>query len=139
MRASKRRRPRKKHRICVPADVDLEAAAKQAKYIGSSEHKNTPSPAGPPRLRSDASRCPPEIVQKWKEVPGWLRDAIRNGSTAELWEGRHPTRFPRYVWYRQGDTVFEGRLLNQDLGEYKGYPLKRSEWPDDFEAIHAGS
>lgn len=127
-----------KRRICVPASVDLEAAAKQAKYIGSPEHKNAPSPAGPPKLRSDASCCPLEIVQKWKEVTGWLRNAIRNGSTGEVWEG-HPTRFPRYVWYRQGDRVFEGRLVNQDQGEYKGYPLERSEWPEDFEAIHAES
>ena len=137
MRAPKRRRPLKR-RICVPAGVDLEAAAKQAKYIGSSEHKNAPSPAGAPKLRSDASCCPPAIVKQRKKITDWLRSAIRHGSTGKFWEGHSP-RFPRYVWYRHGNTVFEGHLTNQVFGEYKGYPLKRSEWPDDFEAIHAGS
>lgn len=141
MSTPKRRRPRRrplKRRVVVPAGVDLEAAAEQAKYVGSSEHKNAPSSAGPPKLRLDASPCPPEIVKQQEKITGWLRAAIRHGSTGKFWEGHSP-RFPRYVWYRHGNTVFEGRLTNQVLGEYKGHPLKRSEWPDDSEAIHAGS
>ncbi|MGH8910078.1 MAG: hypothetical protein ACRD0K_27180 [Egibacteraceae bacterium] len=38
--------------------------------------------------------------------------------------------FPRYVWFRQDDDCYEGYLINQELGEYKGYPLKPDECPD---------
>jgi hypothetical protein len=37
--------------------------------------------------------------------------------------------FPRYVWYRDGEILFEGRLTNQTLGEYKGYPISSDEGP----------
>ncbi|MDE0161214.1 MAG: hypothetical protein OXL98_05695 [Acidimicrobiaceae bacterium] len=56
---------------------------------------------------------------------GWLRSAIRAGSTGEPWEGG----FPRYVWHREWDTVFEARLVNRGNGSYKGYPLKDRERP----------
>ena len=55
----------------------------------------------------------------------WLREAIRQGRVGEPWENG----FPRYVWHRGNDTVYEGRLLNREAGEYKGYPLNRDEWP----------
>ncbi len=122
----------------MPAGVDLDAVAEQASYVGSPEHKDVPSPAGPPAFRADASRCPPEIAREWKRITGWLRAAIRQGYTGEFWEGHSPP-FPRYVWHRREGTVFEGRLVNRELGQYKGYPLERSEWPADFEAIHAAS
>lgn len=133
-----KRRRLPNRRVCVPAGVDPEAAARQAKYVGSTAHKNAPSPAGPPGLRRNASCCPPEIAKQQQKITGWLRAAIRQGSTGDFWEGHSP-RFPRYVWYRHGNTVFEGRLTNQVLGEYKGYPLKRSQWPVNSEAIHAES
>ena len=34
-------------------------------------------------------------------------------------------------------TVFEGRLVNRENGEYKGYPLDRDEWPAGIEEFHA--
>lgn len=55
----------------------------------------------------------------------WLRKAIRKGATGAPWEGG----FPRYVWYKDGNTVYEGRLVNRELGHYKGYPLTSDEWP----------
>jgi hypothetical protein len=36
--------------------------------------------------------------------------------------------FPRYVWKRVGGRVYEARLSNSGLGQYKGYPI------EDFEA-----
>jgi len=44
---------------------------------------------------------------------------------SEFWNGD----FPRYVWFRQDDTVFEARLVNHVQGHYKGYPLNADEWP----------
>ena len=35
-------------------------------------------------------------------------------------------------------AVFEGRLVNRETGEYKGYPLDRDEWPRGVEETYAG-
>ena len=59
------------------------------------------------------------------QVTRWLRKAIRHGSVSAYWEGD----FPRYVWHKEGDIVFEARLVNQVRGQYKGYPLNPEEWP----------
>ena len=131
MRATRRRRPRKR-RICVPPGTDLDVLADRVTYVGSPEHKDVPSFAGQPRLRGDASCCPREIADR-EMVSGWLRSSIRRGATGAPWEGG----FPRYVWYQSGSTVFEGRLVNREAGSYKGYPLGEDEWPDGIEAIHA--
>lgn len=108
----------------------MEAAANAATYIGSPEHKDTPSFAGQPRPRADASICDRTLGQNL--VEGWLKDALRKGSISSFREGR----FPRYVWFKDGDQVYEGRLVNRELGEYKGYPLSRDEWPQGIEEIY---
>jgi len=127
MRATQLRRPRKRA-FHVPPDTDLDALADRAFYLGSQEHKDYPSWLGQPRLRSDASRCPPWIEKEIAE--DWLRTAIRGGKTGAPWEGD----FPRYVWYWDANTktVFEGRLVNRENGSYKGYPLEEDEWPQGY-------
>lgn len=137
MRSPSRRRPRIRE-IFVPQDADLDAVAIRARYVGSAEHKDIPSFAGQPRPRGDASLCPRTLGTERRRITGWLRDAIRNGLTGAPWEGPQPG-FPRYVWYKYRDTVFEGRLVNCVLGEYKGYPLEKSEWPSVFRGIDAKS
>ncbi len=66
-------------------------------------------------------------------MEGWLREAIRRGAVGELCEGM----FPRYVWFKDGNVVYEGRLVNRGLGEYKGYPLEEDGWPSGIEEIYA--
>ncbi len=131
MRATRRRRPRRRE-ISVPPRADLNALACQAAYSGSPEHKDIPSFAGPPRLRADASCCPRKISDQ-ETIQEWLRTAIRRGATGAPWEGG----FPRYVSYKDGGTVFEGRLVNRGNGSYKGYPLEEDEWPEGIEALYA--
>ena len=131
MRAPNRRRgPRR--RIFVPPGTDLDQLADQVKYVGSPEHKDFPSFAGQPRLRADATRCPREI-RDVELVDQWLRCAVRRGAVGDEWEGR----FPRKIWYKDGDTVYEGRLVNRGNGEYKGYPIARGEWPRGIEETYA--
>lgn len=43
--------------------------------------------------------------------------------------------FPRYVWYQDAGIVYEARLTNKELGEYKGYPLNADEWPHGIERV----
>jgi hypothetical protein len=65
-------------------------------------------------------------------VNKWLKKAIRKGVVGGYWEGG----FPRYAWYKDGDTVYEARLTNPGNGEYKGYPLLHAEWPDKIENFY---
>ena len=110
-----------------PAGVDLGAVAAGVSYVGSPEHKDTPSFAGWPKPRhGDAGICDRSLRDSKAEITRWLQDGIRAGSFSALWDGA----FPHYVWRREGEIVYEGRLTNRGKGEYKGYPLRRDEWPD---------
>ena len=40
-------------------------------------------------------------------------------------------------WYKHGETVFEGRLVNRGTGSYKGFPLRKKEWPEGIESLYA--
>ena len=96
--------------------------AEKVTYMPSSEHKDYLTSAGPGNLRSDASACPRGL--DFNEVLEWLKSAIREGSVSAALDGE----FPRYAWRRVGGRVYEARLSNSGLGEYKGYPI------EDFEA-----
>lgn len=124
VRAPKRHRPRVRV-VAPPAGVNLESVAARAMYVGSPEHKDVPSFTGEPRPRADASICDRALTQQQAQLTNWLRAAIRNGRVSELFEGD----FPRYVWHRQDDVVYEARLVNSAAGQYKGYPLNTDEWP----------
>ena len=124
MRAPKRRRPIRRERVEAPTGVDLAVLARLASYGGSPEHKDSLSPAGPPRLRSDATACPRDLKDV-DQLTGWLRAAIAAGQIGAPWEGD----FPRYAWFRNDRGCFEARLTNRVSGQYKGYPLKPDEEP----------
>jgi hypothetical protein len=124
MRAPKRRKPPSRKIVEPDEGVSLESLAEQVRYVGSPEHKVAVSFAGPPRLRADASQCDPRLGDP-QELTEWLREAIRAGHIGGYFEGD----FPRYVWVRRDSVVYEGRLVNFVLGEYKGYPLAPHEYP----------
>ena len=129
LRSPRRHRPRIRRILPPPGDIDLCELAKRVRYVGSVEHKDHPSFAGAPRLRSDASLCDPALAKTQRTLTQWLRKAVRAAQIGGPWEGD----FPRYVWYRWEGIVYEGRLVNRGGGEYKGYPLLREEWPDGLE------
>jgi hypothetical protein len=128
MRAPRRRRPRRRW-IAAPTGRDLDAVASAARYCGSPEHKDTPSFAGQPKPRADASICDRSFASDRGRPQAWLTAAIRRGIVSEDWEGD----FPRYVWYKEEATVYEARLVNRTQGWYKGFPLKPEEWPPGIE------
>jgi len=123
MRSPKRKRNLNRRVSPAPVGKEPGKAAQNAIYVGSPEHKTGQSFAGQPRPRSDASVCDPLLNREQKQITNWLRSAIKAGNVGAYWEGD----FPRYVWYRDGDTVYEGRLVNCGKGEYKGYPLNQEE------------
>ena len=118
-RPGQRARFRRKSLIDI-TELQREHAASEAQYGGSPEHKL-------PHARSDATLCP-ELEGRHGELNGWLRKAIALGHVGGFMEGA----FPRYVWYRDGENLFEGRLTNRELGEYKGYPISRDEAPPEL-------
>lgn len=131
MRSPRRRRPLRRS-VAVQAPADLTSLAATATYVGSPEHKDVPGFAGPARLRGDASCCPRNLAVERERLCGWLQSAIRRGAVGEPWDGE----FPRYLWYRHENTLFEGRLVNRTQGTYKGYPLAEDEWPHGIERIY---
>ena len=103
---------------------DERRAANIAVYEGSPEHKV-------PGARSDATLCPSDLNGHQQELTGWLKDALRAGHVGGMIEGQ----FPRYIWCRAKDgRCFEGRLTNQELGHYKGYPIEPRELPLELKA-----
>lgn len=108
--------------------MHLESIAAKVVYRGSPEHKSAPSPAGPPRLRADAERCPPDFSGRFTEISETIRKAIRDGFVGAPIENG----FPRYVWGRMDGQVYEARLLNSGSGEYKGYPLLPDKRPKEL-------
>ena len=65
-------------------------------------------------------------------VNGWLQSALARGAVGAPWEGD----FPRYVWFKEGNVVYEARLVNSVTGEYKGYELEPNEWPKGIESYY---
>ena len=124
MRAIKRKRPPLRNKG-PQSGLDFENIAKRARYTGSPEHKDHKSFVGQPKRRSDASVCDVSLATKKREITKWLKNAIKNKQIGEFFEGD----FPRYVWHKEEDVVYEARLINRTTGEYKGYPLLSSEAP----------
>lgn len=131
MRPPKRKRLARR-RVEGTGSVNLEELAERVSYVGSPEHKDMPSLAGQARPRADASLCERRLTKDFGLVTEWLREAVRRGAVGGFWEGG----FPRYAWYKEGDVVYEARLINQARGEYKGYPLNENEWPSGLGSIY---
>jgi hypothetical protein len=134
MRAPTRKRIGHRRVVTPNADVNLAEIARRARYVGSQEHKDTPSFAGQPHPRRypPASLCPRSLAGEQEFVTRWLRTAIERGATGSYWVGG----FPRLVWHKEGDVVYEAYLTNSGLGEYKGYPLEQIEWPKGLESVY---
>lgn len=123
MRAPARRHPRRDQRLTTWSPEQLKELSERVQYTISAEHKDYLTDAGPGKLRSDASACPRELTME--TVREWLREAVREGWVSAALEND----FPRYVWIRKDGQVYESRLSNSGLGEYKGYPILDHEAP----------
>lgn len=104
-------------------DENLKRAASTCRYVGSPYHKSYPSIAGMPRSKPSTTKCPIDLKNRRELMECWLRNALMSGQVGALWEGG----FPRYVWHREDDTVYEARQGAPGSGEYHGYPLKPNQ------------
>lgn len=107
----------------------LKEAGQRAVYAGSPYHRAAMSSlGGAPTARRwpHASKCPP--VWNQGSTTHALREYIRAGRVSADWD--EEATFPRLVWHKDGETLYEARLSNRELGEYHAYPLEdRREWP----------
>ena len=69
------------------------------------------------------------LNERREDLQKWLRHAFQMHCFSGPWEGD----FPRYVWCKVGDVVYEARLVNRGQGQYKGWQLEVDEWPDGIE------
>jgi len=128
MRAPKRKRPlRRAIKQPSPSPEVLRELSSRVSYLGSPEHKLTNSFAGHPRPRADASICASSITKLYAER--LLRRAIKTGNISDMFDGE----FPRYAWIRDRNSIYEARLTNKTMGQYKGYPLNHDEIPEGLQ------
>lgn len=111
-----------------PPHERLVQAANRARYLRSPYHSRAapgtdfaPLVAGRRRF---ASKCDVKWVPR--AATQALQQAIQNGLVSAEWRGT----FPRYAWHRDGDTVYQAVLSNEEQGEYHAFPLEDPrEWP----------
>ncbi|MBF6047137.1 hypothetical protein GO001_18155 [Streptomyces sp. NRRL B-1677] len=119
LRAPGRRREPRRALSPLPARVTREELSAGAAFAPRDFGRD---PAGLPALPGSLASAP----------LGTLRSGILTGHLGGPWlDG-----FPRYVWHRSGDIVVEFRLTGRRPGEYSGYELHPSEWPEGL-ADHA--
>ena len=119
-----RRRPNPKKRRVMPPprNVSLEEVERNCKYQSSAYHRTIPSSSGRPVYISGKSKCPEDLQQNPRRVQRLLKEAISLGHFGYFTGG-----FPRRVWSRVGDTVFEAKQGTPGSGVYHGYPLRPDE------------
>jgi hypothetical protein len=126
---ARKRHVRSKHEAIAPwpeQQAAPEEVAERVRYVGSSEHKDYPSEAGPAALRSDAARCEPRLTDFAAITPA-LQEAIRRRCTGAHFDGD----FPRHVWGWLDGRLYEARLINKAQGWYKAWPIEDVERPKD--------
>src|SRR3954453_8353285 len=126
---ARKRHQRAKHERIIPwpeGQPSPEEVAEKAHYVGSSEHKDYESPAGPPAPRSDAARCDARYSD-FAPITQALREAIRRRCSGVQFEGE----FPRHVWGWLDGRLYEARLINRVQGWYKAWPIEEAERPRD--------
>jgi hypothetical protein len=131
MPLQKPQRPKRKSAVAKPLNQtkgaeELGKLAEAVKYVGSPYHRLPGSPMGESASRTwpASNKCP----AKWtfEAANRALKEAVRMGYiSTEASNG-----FPRRIWYRDGETLYEARLSNAGSGEYHAYPFSsRQEWP----------
>ena len=124
----------KHHHFGKPKRVDpspdrkaLARASTEAAYAASRYHCRGPKGEKPIVRAKPASICP----RSWsnEEATRTLRHAIAGGRVSESWEHG----FPRYVWHRDGDVLYEARHSNGPIGSFHAYPIEDFQAPKGLE------
>lgn len=107
--------PKSRRVLPPPKGVDVSTVAANCRYVGSPYHSCGVSF----HRRPDATLCPACLSNDHRRVEEWLQASVRAGRTG-AWE----RGFPKYVWHKEDETVYEARQGAPGSGEYHGYPLQ---------------
>lgn len=136
------RRPAQK-RVPEPlTPEERKALSAKAQYTGSAEHKDRRWWGGLPRGRQlpggKAGRagkqkttiCPLTGVSDRERATEWVREAIERGNYRFVQTDQN---FPKKIWYRDDSGQYWcGYCINTASGDYKGWPIDKSERDEIF-------
>jgi hypothetical protein len=110
-----------------PDRARLQAATQTAIYRSSDYHCRGAKGQPPKRRTSPTSICP----RAWRdrEATDALRKALLKGHTSDVWDGE----FPRYVWHKEGEVVYEARHTRGPVGCFHAYPIESFQIPSGFD------
>jgi len=116
-------RCRSKRVHSAPDATALARAAANAVYSSSPYHCRGSKGQAPIVRAKPASICP----RQWSdhEATEALRAALARGSVSEAWEDD----FPRYIWHRDGNVVYEARHTGGTPGTFHAYPIEDIQIP----------
>lgn len=106
-----------------PDRGSLDHAASNASYAQSPHHCRGPKGEKPQARAKPASICP----RNWSDAEATkaLQEAIEKGCVSEAWEDG----FPRYVWHREDDVLYEARHTRGPMGSFHAYPIEGRQAP----------
>lgn len=120
---------------------DLRNLAERAVYTGSPEHKVKRWWGGLPQGkqlpggqvgrfgRQNTTICPLTRESERNLATQWIRKAIRARQCIFLESDKN---FPKKVWYEADGRIWMGLLVNDGLGQSKGWPIKEEERNEIF-------
>jgi hypothetical protein len=108
----------------APDPTMIAAAAARAVYAASEYHCHGSKGEAPKKRAEYASICP----KRWSSEAATqaLRRALTNGQVSEAWEDG----FPRYVWHKDGEVIYEARHTRGPHGTFHAYPIEKYQIPD---------
>jgi hypothetical protein len=107
-----------------PDPSKIRIAAESAVYAASDYHCPAARGQPPKRRVRYASICP----KRWSAhaATNALRQALSKGQVSEAWEDG----FPRYVWTKDGEVIYEARHTRGPTGTFHAYPIEKYQIPD---------
>jgi len=68
--------------------------------------------------------CPLTTAQDRNRATQWIRNAIADGKYRL---DERCMDYPKNVWYEAEGQIWQGRCINRQSGEYKGWPISETE------------
>ena len=113
-------------RSTLLSQVEKDFLKEHAVYEGASYHKKNPGdfklnpPSGP---RPNKTLCDEAGISRKAQAQALLLQAIDGGLVSEKTE----FDFPKHLWVKNGDHVFEAIYGGSKQGYYHGRPVRRSD------------
>ena len=130
----RRMKPPRQISIRERTDHELAQLAQRAVYLGSAEHKKQQWWGGLPEAGNRAewqttTICPLTTEAARIRATGWVKIAIKSRQCRFSQEDKN---FPKWIWHEADGQFWMGYLVNDGLGQYKGWPIYEDEKNEIF-------